>query len=74
MLFMTFLVFDRLIGVFIVINGLFKYKSYKLVIFQLRIYFCDKFKFFVIIFVENMYRYIVQNGVIMELKKKNIYF
>lgn len=43
-------VFDRRTGVFTVINGSFKHKSYKPVTSQLQIYFCDNPKSFVIIF------------------------
>lgn len=52
------LVFDRLTGVFTVINGSFKHKSYKPVTSQLRIYFCNNPKSFVIIFAVNMHQYI----------------
>lgn len=44
------LVFDRLTGVFTVINGSFMHKSYKPVTSHLWAYFCDKPKSFVIIF------------------------
>lgn len=44
------LVFDRRTGVFTVINGSFKHKSYKPVTSQLRIHFSDSPKSFVIIF------------------------
>lgn len=47
---MMLLVFDRLTGVFTVINGSFMHKSYKPVTSQLRIYFLEKPKSFVIIF------------------------
>lgn len=47
---MMLLVFDRLTGVFTVINGSFKHKSYKPVTSQLRICFSNSLKSFVLIF------------------------